>query len=494
MDLSDFEADNSVSCRLSSPVPELCRTEDCCLGIDEAGRGPVLGPMVYGICFCPVSKKEGLKNLKVADSKTLSEAEREALFLKLDKAKSFVGWALQILSPNTISTSMLQRSKYNLNALSHDAAIGLVQYALDCGVQLKEVFVDTVGPAEKYEEKLSQRFPGVNVTVRPKADSLFPVVSAASICAKVARDHAVKGWKFAEDLGDVDTEYGSGYPNDPKTKSWLLKYLDPVFGYPQFVRFSWSTAQTLLDSKAVPVHWDDDEEDGEKIAARQKNTSMLSYFNRSKPASNTNTRETHRFFKLKRSLYALFSQFGQIIEIVAMKTMNMRGQAFVVFKELAAATNALRQLQGFPFYNKPMRIQYAKTDSDIVSKMRGTYGDKEKKKEKKKKAQEQAANAAKKPANALNTQPPPPATVQVPDNPPNYILFLTNLPEETNEMMLSMLFNQFPGFKEVRLVPGKHDIAFVEFESEGQAGVAKDALQGFRITATCAMKITYAKK
>lgn len=42
---------------------------------------------------------------------------------------------------------------------------------------------------------------------------------------------------------------------DPKTKSWLLKYVDPVFGYPQFVRFSWSTAQTLLDSKAVAVHW-----------------------------------------------------------------------------------------------------------------------------------------------------------------------------------------------------------------------------------------------
>lgn len=53
---------------------------------------------------------------------------------------------------------------------------------------------------------------------------------------------------------------------------------------------------------------------------------------------------------------------------------------------------------------------------------------------------------------------------------------------------------RFPGFKEVRLVPGKHDIAFVEFESDTQAGVAKDALQGFRITATCAMKITYAKK
>ncbi|XP_034534778.1 U2 small nuclear ribonucleoprotein B'' [Notolabrus celidotus] len=197
--------------------------------------------------------------------------------------------------------------------------------------------------------------------------------------------------------------------------------------------------------------------------------------------------------EMKRSLYALFSQFGQIVEIVAMKTMKMRGQAFVVFKELAAATNALRQLQGFPFYNKPMRIQYAKTDSEVISKIKGTYGDKEKKKDKKKKAQEPATSLAKKPA-AGSAAPVHSPAVQVPDNPPNYILFLNNLPEETNEMMLSMLFNQFPGFKEVRLVPGKHDISFVEFESDTQAGVAKDALQGFRITATCAMKITYAKK
>ncbi|KAM6972642.1 ribonuclease H2 subunit A [Aplochiton taeniatus] len=300
MDLSDFEADNSVSCRLASAIPDICKTEDCCLGIDEAGRGPVLGPMVYGICYCPVSKKEKLKGLKVADSKTLSELERENLFQKVDEAKSYVGWALQIISPNTISTSMLQRTKYNLNALSHDAAIGLVQYALDCGVQLKEVFVDTVGPAEKYQEKLSQRFPGVEVTVRPKADSLFPVVSAASICAKVARDHCVKGWNFAEDLKEVDAEYGSGYPADPKTKAWLLKYLDPVFGYPQFVRFSWSTAQTLLDSKAVPVHWDDDEEDGVKAAVRKNNASMLSYFGRAAKTSQSAAHQPHRYFTERR--------------------------------------------------------------------------------------------------------------------------------------------------------------------------------------------------
>ncbi|XP_054636278.1 ribonuclease H2 subunit A isoform X1 [Dunckerocampus dactyliophorus] len=295
MDISAFDADNSVSCRLASTIPDICKAEDCCLGIDEAGRGPVLGPMVYGICFCPVSKKEELKGLKVADSKTLSEAERENLFEKLDEGKSFIGWALDILSPNTISTSMLQRTKCNLNALSHDSAIGLVQFALDSGVQLTEVFVDTVGPAEKYEDKLSKLFPGISVTVRPKADSLFPIVSAASICAKVARDHAVKNWTFLEDLGEVDTDYGSGYPNDPKTKAWLLKYLDPLFGYPQFVRFSWSTAQALIDSKGVTVHWDDDE-DGEKAAQRQAKRSMLSYFS----APGGSNIQTHRFFTERR--------------------------------------------------------------------------------------------------------------------------------------------------------------------------------------------------
>ncbi|KAK0137389.1 U1 small nuclear ribonucleoprotein A [Merluccius polli] len=85
-------------------------------------------------------------------------------------------------------------------------------------------------------------------------------------------------------------------------------------------------------------------------------------------------------------------------------------------------------------------------------------------------------------------------SLQIAENPPNHILFLTNLPEETNELMLSMLFNQFPGFKEVRLVPGRHDIAFVEFDNEVQAGAARDALQGFKITQTNAMKISFAKK
>ncbi|EGI62578.1 U2 small nuclear ribonucleoprotein B'' [Atta colombica] len=184
----------------------------------------------------------------------------------------------------------------------------------------------------------------------------------------------------------------------------------------------------------------------------------------------------------------------------------MRGQAFVIFKEIASATNALRSMQGFPFYDKPMRIQYAKTDSDIIAKMKGTFAERPKKpkrvipvadeeaKRAKKRAKEQAKHSQQIGYHASIPQHSGLVNAAVPEQPPNQILFLTNLPDETSEMMLSMLFNQFPGFKEVRLVPNRHDIAFVEFENEVQSGAAKDALQGFKITPSHAMKISFAKK
>lgn len=92
-----------------------------------------------------------------------------------------------------------------------------------------------------------------------------------------------------------------------------------------------------------------------------------------------NLNEKTKKDELKKSLYAIFSQFGQIMDIVAMKTLKMRGQAFVIFKEIASATNALRTMQGFPFYDKPMRIAYSKGDSDLVAKIKGTFKERPKK-------------------------------------------------------------------------------------------------------------------
>ena len=77
---------------------------------------------------------------------------------------------------------------------------------------------------------------------------------------------------------------------------------------------------------------------------------------------------------------------------------------------------------------------------------------------------------------------------------PNQILFVENLPEQVNEMMLSMLFQQFPGFKEVRLAPGNSGIGFVEFETDQQSTLAMGGLQNFKVTPEKNMKISYAKR
>ena len=174
MDLEQYKVDNGENHVLFSNIPEVCQKEPCVLGIDEAGRGPVLGPMVYGISFCPVSKNKDLKELGVDDSKALTEEQREALLKKLLDNNEYIGWAIHVLSPRFISSSMYRRSKYNLNTMSHDTAIGLVKLAIEKGVQVSEIYVDTVGPPEKYQSKLQDIFPSLKVTVAKKADSLYP--------------------------------------------------------------------------------------------------------------------------------------------------------------------------------------------------------------------------------------------------------------------------------------------------------------------------------
>merc|ERR1719432_334734 len=82
---------------------------------------------------------------------------------------------------------------------------------------------------------------------------------------------------------------------------------------------------------------------------------------------------------LKKSLREVFAAFGGIIDIIAMKSLKRRGQAWIIFKETSAATNALRSLQGFPFYNKPMRINFARTKSDAIAKSDGTFVERPKK-------------------------------------------------------------------------------------------------------------------
>ncbi len=104
MDLTEYIENNNRNFLLFSPIPEACGSDPCVLGIDEAGRGPVLGPMVYACAFCPVKKNGDLRSLGVDDSKALTEAQREGLLQKLLDNGDYVGWAVHVLSPRFIST------------------------------------------------------------------------------------------------------------------------------------------------------------------------------------------------------------------------------------------------------------------------------------------------------------------------------------------------------------------------------------------------------
>ena len=220
------------------------------VGIDEAGRGPVLGPMVYACAGWPTSLDSEYSKLGFADSKTINEEKRENFFETIKKLDEVV-YEVEVITSKVISNSMLSRTKTSLNTLSTNAAKNLIKKLLDKGVNVKYVFVDTVGRPEAYEKQLSEEFPGLEFTVRPKADSLFAVVSAASICAKVTRDSYIK--EMSQTLGKI----GCGYPSDPNTRKWLSESIDPVFGLPEdYVRVSWQTCTNLYLEKCIKVAWE----------------------------------------------------------------------------------------------------------------------------------------------------------------------------------------------------------------------------------------------
>lgn len=286
MDLSNLDKFTDSVLTVDSPVPICTQSEECCVGIDEAGRGPVLGPMVYGIAYCPVSRIPDIEALGVGDSKQLKESDRDEILGKMHENSDYVGYCVTVLSANYLSTSMLGRENYNLNAISHDTAISLLRNIIAKGVKVKDVYVDTVGPAEKYQAKLSALFPTLNITVASKADDKYPICGASSICAKVCRDRCMKEWQFPEKGYDI-SDSGCGYPSDPKTKKWLMDNVDEVFGFPQFVRFSWSTAEKIIEKRSVPVSWDNEEEEEENIPK------LNSFFKRVKKQTEI---PRHRFY------------------------------------------------------------------------------------------------------------------------------------------------------------------------------------------------------
>ncbi|WFD20536.1 ribonuclease H [Malassezia caprae] len=260
----------------ASPIPDACvsgtgsKRVPCVLGVDEAGRGPVLGPLVYGVAFCPLDRQQDLRDVGFADSKALTPERRDELLQALLHQDHIGKWCLLIDRLGR----MLRRHPNNLNEQSCDATVMLIQGVLSAGVDVTHIYVDTVGDPKAYAAKLKRSFPRyqhIEWTVARKADATYPVVGAASVAAKVTRDYCIERWLYAErnfgphalgkrkredaepgeTLDEADSQSvwqtGSGYPGDPKTVQYLKETLDPVFGWAGIVRFSWATAKSMLE-------------------------------------------------------------------------------------------------------------------------------------------------------------------------------------------------------------------------------------------------------
>ena len=263
-------------------VKEACdNKQDVIMGIDEAGRGPVMGPMVYAVAYCTRDYQDNtlIPNYDFDDSKKLTDPVRRQLFKLMYDSQEIdsVGYATTCITPCDISSGMSRfppTKQYNLNEQAHDTTMALIQGILDQQVNLAHIYIDTVGPPHTYQRKLENRFPGIKFTVAKKADSLYCVVSVASVVAKVTRDLLVER---LEELYAVNGKpMGSGYPSDPKTKVWLRDTQQPLFGWPtDAVRFSWQTCKTLLEAAAadgtgIELEWEEDLVD-------KKNKSMLTW-------------------------------------------------------------------------------------------------------------------------------------------------------------------------------------------------------------------------
>jgi ribonuclease HII len=204
-------------------------------GVDEAGRGCVIGPLVVAGVLIEEGRNDELISLGVRDSKQLSPKRREALAVEI---KSVVKkWAYFDLQPWAIDKVVEQAQK--LRKLNYLEAMAMARVIRDLRPDI--AYVD---PADVVAERYGEQILGVlpwkpEIVCEKKADVKYPVVSAASILAKVRRDRIVEGYR--EMYGD----FGSGYPSDRRTVEFLESLFEETDDIPCYIRRSWSTVRRM---------------------------------------------------------------------------------------------------------------------------------------------------------------------------------------------------------------------------------------------------------
>ena len=200
------------------------------LGIDEAGRGSVLGPLVIAGVIIPEKMNKVLERMGVKDSKKLTPNRRVILSRKL---KKMFEYEVTVISARQIDE--MRAEGINLNDIEKNAMRDLI-----IKMNPEKAIVDAVDvKAERFQENLCEST-GIDVTAEHKADDKYVQVSAASIIAKAERD---------AQISEINKEFikmggiGSGYPSDPKTKEFLTNYTYDEM--PDFVRRSWATVAKM---------------------------------------------------------------------------------------------------------------------------------------------------------------------------------------------------------------------------------------------------------
>jgi len=222
---------------LTSSV-ELKKENKLICGIDEAGRGPVLGPMVIsGVCINN-DQLESLSRLGVKDSKKLSQSKRKSLSIKINEictCKSF------IVTPDEIDKRI--DLKISLSRLEQLKMAEIINF-----FKPDVIYIDA---ADVNENRFGRSmcdlliYTPYKLISKHKADDIYPIVSAASIIAKDTRDRLIA------ELHGIFGDFGSGYTSDEKTIKYLTEWIQKHRQAPDFARKSWNTVKRILESEVL---------------------------------------------------------------------------------------------------------------------------------------------------------------------------------------------------------------------------------------------------
>lgn len=207
-------------------------------GVDEAGRGCLLGPLVVAGVSVNSEGARALKKLGVKDSKKLSSARRERLYPQIMEVSERVHWTM--ITPDEIDFVVTTGKK--LRKLNYLEAIHFARVIDKLGASRVTVDASDVIPERFRDDIIGNLGSKCSVVAVHKADRDYPVVSAASIIAKVNRDREV------DLLREVHGEFGSGYPSDPATRAFFKDRMLRGESLPAYVRKSWKTWLNLRQS------------------------------------------------------------------------------------------------------------------------------------------------------------------------------------------------------------------------------------------------------